>query len=140
MLESNEGGPAGDALPGHWPVSSLAAARESLSRGRLSRSSMSGRIFPKIMVAMAGVGCMAIVLVACPKPAQAQASRIAPPTQFPAPPLASALTDDNLDDSVSAEWVGGAEHPVAQPGKVRDRFWTTARTAQYGTLTFGAGT
>ena len=100
---------------------------------------MSVRYVSRLNVAIVTVSLIVVLMVAQAPSMQAQAGRMAPPTQFPAAPLASSLTDGNLDDSVSAEWADGAEHPVAQPGNLRARLWTTTHSSLYGTFAFGAG-
>jgi hypothetical protein len=44
-------------------------------------------------------------------------------------PFATPVSDGLTDDSASAEWVGGAEHPVANPVALRHMLWTR-ETAQ----------
>ena len=67
-----------------------------------------------------------------------QGGRGLPPTEAPAGPLATVLTDDLVDDQAAAEWVDGAERAVAGTA-VRARLWTTTRGPLYGQLLFGAG-
>ncbi len=95
------------------------------------------RNFPRLAAA---VSLAVVFLAGVASPAQpGKPGHSLPPTQAPAGPLATVLTDDLLDDQAAAEWVDGAEHPLASPAALRARLWTATRGPLYGQLLFGAG-
>ena len=52
-------------------------------------------------------------------------------------PLATPLTSANIDDSASAEWVDGAEHPLANALRLRAFVWTQSAPTLGGYFLFG---
>ena len=90
------------------------------------------RIFAVLMFALLcavpSVWAMAAVPVA---PAEAR------PTEFPSGPLATPLTDANIDDSASTDWFDGVGHPLATPTALRNLLWTKNTAIHYGVLRFG---
>jgi hypothetical protein len=100
----------------------IASFASNMFRGKMKHNSILGILFIFILVGAVTLRSAAVD----PQPPKSG-------------PFATPLTDLELDNAASAEWVDGAERPLANPSLLRQQVWTQATApSNYPFLEFGA--